>query len=125
MHKIFIAHSDPKLINLYHPYLKRHFSLDSAQDGLMAMRKIRLIQPRLIISDYHLPLLSGLGLLKFIRSRSELQHIPFLFLTDHFDPSLALSEGANDWISRQSATPDILISKIYHHIKYAIQINRT
>lgn len=117
MHKILIAHSDKKIIDLYQPYLSRHFNLDSATNGLAAIRKIRFHRPVAIISDYHLPLLSGLSLLKFVRAQQQLAGVPFLFLTDHEDLSEALSAGANEWIQRSSASPDLLLERIFYQLK--------
>ncbi len=126
MIQILIANSDRKLTSIHEAHLKRHFLVDSAHNGLQALRQASLRRPAIIISDYHLPLISGLGLLKYIRSHRQLHAIPFLFLTDHTDASLALSHGANDWLSRSLTTPEVLAEKIYHHLKlnpHALQID--
>jgi len=117
MIKILLAHSDPKLIDLYKPFLSRHFEVDSASQGLAALRKIQVTSPSLIVSDYHLPLLSGLTLLKFVRNHSVLGAIPFMFLTNHSNPHQALSFGANDWLAPNTTTPNLLVEKIYHQLK--------
>ena len=117
MTRIFFLNPDPKIIALYQPVLQQYFTVDSANDGLTGLRKIRLHQPRLVISDYHLPRLSGLALLKYIRATPTLHAIPFLFLTDHDDPADALSFGANDWIPRLDTQPSFLIDRIFHHLK--------
>ncbi|HTL39708.1 MAG TPA: response regulator [Methylomirabilota bacterium] len=117
MNKIFFAHQDPKITSLYEDSLVPYFTFDSAHDGLSAIRKIRLFQPDLIVSDYHLPLLSGLTILKYIRSHPTLYPIPFLFLTDHDDANTALNFGANEWIDRRTIAPPDLINRIFYHIK--------
>lgn len=116
MHKVFFAHPDAKIVALYESYLSPHFSFDSAHDGMSALRKIKLSSPSLIVSDYELPILSGLSLLKFIRSHPEMNKIPFLFFSDHPGEGLGLSHGANDWIYRQT-TPESVLNKIYYHLK--------
>ncbi len=123
MIKVFFAHPDAKLVQLYQPHLSRYFAFDSAHDGLTALRKIRLTLPNVIISDYALPQLSGLGLLKFVRAERSLSHTPFLFLADSGDMAEALSFGANEFLIRRSAPPSELIDKIYYHIKHGIQIH--
>lgn len=115
-HVLFI-HPDQKLFQLYQPHLSQHFFLDSAQDGLRGLRKIKTNKPHLVVSDYQLPWLSGLSLLKFVRQNRRLAGMPFIFLTDHPSAHDALSFGANDWIVKKTAHPDMLIEKIYHHLK--------
>ncbi len=72
--------------------------------------------PDLIVSDYDLPSLTGLSLLKYIRAHQSLHSIPFIFLSDHADLASGLSYGANDWLSRKT-NPDVLLDKIYQQIK--------
>jgi CheY-like chemotaxis protein len=125
---ILFVHSDQKLVEVYHPRLSRHFSVDSAFDGLTALRKLKLTKPGLIVSDYRLPKLSGLSLLKFVRTTNNYSAIPFIFLTGSQVEYEALGLGANDWVDLSVATPDLLIEKIYGQLKlnrHGLQINRT
>jgi len=122
MHKILFAHSDPKLIRLYHPHLSSHFSLDSANNGLIALRKIKLNTPGLIVSDYKLPIISGLTLLKFVRKNPHTFATPFVFLSDYPGFEEALSFGANDWFLKAEMHPDLLIERIYHHLKQGVRV---
>ena len=117
MLKIFFAHPDLKITSLYQDYLTQNFMVDSAHDGLSAIRQIRLIRPDIIVSDYALPLLSGLGVLKYVRGNASLSPVPFIFLTDHPDASLALSFGANDWLERGRTSPAQLTDRIIYHLK--------
>lgn len=117
MVSLLFIHPDKKLSQLYAKHMSQHFVFDSAHDGLSGIRKIRQIKPNLIVSEYHLPMLSGASVLKFVRSHPQLHHIPFLFLTDHLDPSRGLSLGANDWLARESTHPQILTDKVFYHIK--------
>jgi CheY-like chemotaxis protein len=117
MFKILFAHPDSKLVQIYTPYLSRHFSVDSAHDGLVALRKIKLLQPHLIVSDCNLPSLSGLALLKFVRSHSVFGTVPFMFLATSGDTHQALTLGANDWLDLNKTTPEILTEKIFNHLK--------
>ncbi len=124
MRKVLFAHPDQKLTELYLRHLRPHFSVDSAHDGLTAIRRFRKFEPSIIISEYKLPMLSGLSLLRFVR-RSKSSAIPFIFFSDHKDVSQALSFGANDWISIHEAQPEYLLDRIYHHLKTNrhVQIN--
>lgn len=117
MFKILFAQSDPTLVQLYVPRLSLHFSVDSASDGLTALRKIRIAKPGLVVSDYHLPQLSGLALLKFLRSQAEYSFIPFIFLAHFENTQSALNLGANDWLDMTMASPDSLIERIYRQVR--------
>ncbi len=116
MHRILFVHPDPKLVSLYGPHLTRYFSLDSAYDGLTAVRLAKLNKPSIIVSEYDLPMLSGLSFLKFIRSHRDFSHVPFLFFSATADAESGLSLGANELIDRRSS-PEELIERIYHHLK--------
>lgn len=117
MLQILFVHSDPKFVDLYKPRLARHFSVDSAANGLLALRRLKLQPPGLIVSGYDLPLLSGVSLLKFVRSSPDFARTPFVFLADSHPIDDALSQGASDWLEQAHLTPDLLISKIYYHVK--------
>ncbi|HEX9503787.1 MAG TPA: response regulator [Patescibacteria group bacterium] len=126
MIRILFAHPDQKLSQIYTRRIQDHFSVDSARDGLTALRRLKIQRPALVISDYHLPILSGISLLRFIRNNQEFSMIPFIFLSNHDDNTQALSLGANDWLDIKSAYPEFLLDRIYHHLKtnkHALQIH--
>ena len=119
--KVLFIHPNEKLTQIYKPYLINHFQIDSAHDGLVGLRKLKSSRPNVVISDFQLPYVSGLSLLKFMRASPDLVRTPFIFLTNYNDPSAALSFGANDWLDTRTSTPDMLIEKIYQHLKtYAL-----
>lgn len=106
-------------MSLYRKRLNNHFGVQTAVDGLSAVRKVREYTPRVIVSDYDLPLLSGKALLKFVRSHSPTASSPFIFLTkSEFDPD-ALNLGANDWLIQHHTNPSLLIERIYVQISRA------
>jgi CheY-like chemotaxis protein len=115
MKHILFIHPDEKLVGIYHKHLSEHFSMDSAQDGLAGLRKIKLHKPRLIISDYDLPFMSGLALLQFVRRHPELAPTPFLFLTNSEMPEEALGLGATAWLRQAEHGPDSLLAHLYQH----------
>ena len=123
--KVLFAYPDHKFVQLYQQHLKDHFFVDSAHDGLTALRKFKANRPGIVVSSYHLPVFSGVALLKFIRNSPNISATPFVFLSEKVDNSDALSYGANDWIEISDSSPDLLIKKIYYHLnlnKHALQI---
>jgi DNA-binding response OmpR family regulator len=117
MLEILFVNPDVKLTNLYGRRLGEHFRVHTAVDGLSAVRMVRAVTPKAIISDYHLPLMSGKSLIYFVRNHKPTQSSPFIFLTKHDFDHDALSLGANDWIALHAATPDLVIERMHYHLK--------
>ena len=72
-----------------------------AENGVAALEKIKEIVPGLIISDWNMPLMNGLALLREIRSNPAHRHIPFLFLTSRTearDVALASDGGVSGYL---------------------------
>jgi CheY-like chemotaxis protein len=117
MHQLLFIHPDPKLVKIYERHLGAHFTFDSAHNGLSGLRKIRSSQPSVIVSDFHLPYLSGLSLLKFVRQHPSMGSTPFIFLAPKGDVGQALEFGASDWVHLADASPDLLLEKSFAHLK--------
>ena len=75
--------------------------ISEAVDGEDALRKL-LAQPvNLVISDYNMPNLDGLGLLRGIRATPRLKAIGFIMLTGRADGDLvqrAVQFGVNNYL---------------------------
>ena len=55
--------------------------LSEAEDGAEALRKLESNSFQFIVSDWNMPKMTGLELLKSVRSSEQLKHIPFLLVT--------------------------------------------
>jgi two-component system chemotaxis response regulator CheY len=69
------------------------------EDGLRAMLTPR--PPRLVISDFNMPKLDGLGLLRAIRAHEPIKTTAFIMLTGRADADLvkrAAQFGANNYL---------------------------
>ena len=127
MMRVLFANPDQKLSQIYVEHMKNYFLVDSVFDGLSAVRKFNISPPHVIVSDYYLPLVSGISFLKFVRNNPELNATPFVFLSRHHDNAEALNFGANDWLDTRICNPDYLLDRIHHHLKtnkYGVQIHR-
>ncbi len=90
-----------------------------AKNGLEAIEKAKNHHFDLIISDLHLPLMSGNDLVRQIRQSPEYKITPFIFLTtDKEDDTRvqSLNDGADDFITKPFKQ-DVFISKIKAHLK--------
>jgi two-component system chemotaxis response regulator CheY len=52
-----------------------------ADDGSMALQELRKEKANLIVSDWDMPKMNGLELLKAVRSDEDLKDIPFIMIT--------------------------------------------
>lgn len=112
-HCILIADDDTMTLKI----LEKAFqSLDckviTALNGQEALEKCSEIQPSLIISDWHMPVLDGIDLFFHIKNSPALQHIPFIFLTtsDDEETKIALLEtGVEDYWNKPFNAKEIIV----------------
>ena len=55
--------------------------LSEAEDGAEALRKLADGSFQFVVSDWNMPKMTGLELLKSVRSSDQLKHLPFLLVT--------------------------------------------
>jgi len=94
-----------------------------AEDGVMALRALKSQKIDVIISDWNMPNMSGLELLKAIRDDSELAKTPFLMVTAEAlqdNVVAAVKAGVNEYIVKPF-TAEVLNEKI---VKIMASINK-
>jgi two-component system chemotaxis response regulator CheY len=88
--------------------------IHEAANGNEAVEKATLQPLDLIISDYNMPEMDGLGLLRSIRGHPSARRVPFILVTGRGDRELvvkAAQAGANNYVVKPF-TADILRTKI-------------
>ncbi|ATQ44186.1 response regulator [Caulobacter mirabilis] len=88
--------------------------ISEAADGEAALRHLLTKPAHLIISDYNMPKLDGLGLLRAVRSHGPIQKTAFIMLTGRADADLvqrAVQFGVNNYLVKPF-TVQILKDKI-------------
>lgn len=86
----------------------RGLEVCEADNGVQALEKLRGQQPRLILSDWNMPEMSGLDFLKQVRA-AEI-HVPFGFITSLASAemrTLAMNTGATFMLSKPFTPEDI------------------
>ncbi|MDH6235248.1 two-component system chemotaxis response regulator CheY [Mesorhizobium soli] len=81
-----------------------------AKDGEHALRTIMAQPQHLVISDFNMPNLDGLGLLKAIRSYAPTRNTPFIILTGKSDRALlerAAALGVNNYLTKPFTTAQL------------------
>ncbi len=94
-----------------------------AEDGVMALRALKSQKIDVIISDWNMPNMSGLELLKAVRGDAELAKTPFLMVTAEAlqdNVVAAVKAGVNDYIVKPF-TAEVLNEKI---VKIMESINK-
>jgi two-component system cell cycle response regulator len=80
------------------------YQVASATDVKEAMATLRMNPPDLIVSDVHMPGLSGYDFIRSVKADSRLRNIPFMFVSSAYltddDRTLALTLGADKFVSR-------------------------
>jgi two-component system chemotaxis response regulator CheY len=88
--------------------------IHEAVNGTDAVEKATLQPLDLIISDYNMPEMDGIGLLRAIRGHPSARRVPFILVTGRGDRELvvkAAQAGANNYVVKPF-TADILRTKI-------------
>jgi DNA-binding NarL/FixJ family response regulator len=83
--------------------------LEVASDGEALLAAVRRENPDVVISDISMPGMSGLDVLKQLRSEGS--RVPFIFLTMHAEPALAaaaMRAGANGYVLKYAAGKDLV-----------------
>lgn len=83
-----------------------------AEDGEQALRTMltRAPVPKLIISDYNMPKLDGMSLLRAIRLHPATKTTPFIMLTGRADKELVLTavqHGVNNYLVKPFTVPTL------------------
>lgn len=89
-------------------------NIDEAGDGSEALQKLRAKKYDFIISDWNMPVMEGIELLRAVRADESLKHLPFLMVTAEAEKAsvlLAIKEGVSNYIVKPF-TEDVIKAKI-------------
>ncbi len=97
-------------------------NVDEAEDGAMALSKLRSEQFDFVISDWNMPVMDGLAMLQNIRADAALSKIPVLMVTAEAKKEniiAAAQAGANGYVVKPftAATLDEKLAKIFEKIE--------
>ncbi|EGI75399.1 chemotaxis response regulator CheY [Hylemonella sp. W303a] len=92
---------------------------DEAEDGVVALQKLRALPFDFVVSDINMPNMNGFQLLAEIKRDEKLKHIPVLMVTAEArkeDIVLAAQQGAAGYIVKPF-TKAVLEEKLHHILK--------
>jgi two-component system chemotaxis response regulator CheY len=93
-------------------------NVDEAEDGVVALQKLRSEPFDFVVSDWNMPNMTGIDLLKAIRADAALKHLPVLMVTAEAKKENiieAAKAGANGYVVKPftAATLDEKLNKIF------------
>lgn len=124
MKKILIIDDEIHIVELLKFNLENNgYKVDYSYDGFDGYLKTKEFQPNLILLDWMLPNISGIDLLKKIRSDETLEQIPVIMLTAknmEEDKLEGLEDGADDYITKPFSVKEVLarITSVLRRYKY-------
>ena len=97
-------------------------NVDEAEDGAMALSKLRSEQFDFVISDWNMPVMDGLTMLQNIRADAALAKLPVLMVTAEAKKENMIAGalgGANGYVVKPftAATLDEKLTKIFEKLE--------
>ena len=89
------------------------FRVITARDGQEALEMAQQNHPDLLITDYHMPQLSGLELCRRLKQDKSLPHIPVIMLTArgyHLEPQDTENSGILKMLSKPFSPRQLLVT---------------
>lgn len=97
-------------------------NIDEAEDGAQALNKLRNDKYDFVVSDWNMPNMDGMTMLKNIRADAQLKNLPVLMVTAEAKRENiieAAQNGASGYVVKPftAATLDEKLSKIFEKMK--------
>ncbi|MGB7746436.1 MAG: response regulator [Verrucomicrobiia bacterium] len=126
---ILFVETDATVLATYGKLLQREgFRVESAQDGLDALKALSQLRPDLVVLELMLPTFDGAEVLKFIRADPRLKAVPVIIFTDDSatellqDPLLA---SGTKYMAKSDCTPPDMLQVIQEMLMTAPSSNST
>jgi DNA-binding response OmpR family regulator len=113
---ILFVETDANVLATYGKSLQREgFRVESAQDGLDALKALSQLKPDLVVLELMLPTFDGAEVLKFIRADPRLKTIPVIIFTDASATELlqdATLANGTKYLPKSDCTPADMLQNI-------------
>lgn len=119
--KILVVDDMPANLTIINGILRNTYKVYPVDSGNVALKYLERQRPDLILLDIEMPEMSGLELLRKIRSNPKFSGIPIIFLTSHNtveSEAEAFHQGASDYIHKP-INDIILHARIKMHLELA------
>ena len=116
MQKILIVEDDQIVANIYrNKFSVEGYQVEIALDGLAGLEMLRTFRPDAVILDLMLPKMTGVELMKRIRSEPDFQRLPVIVFSNTYLTNMvqeAWKAGATKCLSKANCTPKQVIEVV-------------
>ena len=113
--KILLVDDEEDILEFLSYNLKKEgFRIDTANNGISALKKLEKLKPDLIILDVMMPEMDGIEVCEKIREKEKFEDVLILFLTarsEEYSELAGFSAGADDYITKP-IKPKLLVSRV-------------
>ncbi|MBN2890796.1 MAG: response regulator transcription factor [Bacteroidales bacterium] len=113
--KILLVDDDPDILEFLSYNIKQEgYEIQTAENGIQALKKLENYKPDLIILDVMMPEMDGVETCQEIRNNSDFDDVIVTFLTargEDYSQIVGFESGADDYITKP-IKPKLLMSKI-------------
>ena len=113
--KILLVDDEEDILEFLSYNLKKEgFRIDTANNGISALKKLEKSKPDLIILDVMMPEMDGIEVCEKIREQVNFDDVLILFLTarsEEYSELAGFSAGADDYITKP-IKPKLLVSRV-------------
>lgn len=116
MKKILIIEDDQIVANVYrNKFSLEGFDVDIAHDGVSGLESIRTFRPDAVVLDLMLPKMTGVDLMKKVRTDESLGKLPIIVFSNTYLTNMvqeAWKAGATKCLSKANCTPKQLLDVV-------------
>jgi DNA-binding response OmpR family regulator len=116
MKKILIIEDDQIVANIYrNKFSIEGFQVEIAHDGMAGLETIRSFRPDAVVLDLMLPKMTGVDLMKKVRTESEFQKLPIIVFSNTYLTNMvqeAWKAGATKCLSKANCSPKQLLDVV-------------
>jgi DNA-binding response OmpR family regulator len=120
MKKILIIEDDQILANIYRNKLAvEHYQVEVANTGETGLALMRSFQPEMILLDLVLPQMTGVDVIKHIRSETDFAKLPVVVLSNTYLTNViqdAWKAGATKCLSKATCSPKDILDIVRHTV---------
>jgi len=123
--KILVVDDEPDLVEMVKDVLERNdYSVISAGNADLAIKKVRESKPNLIILDLNLPGIGGIEVCRILKQDKQTSSIPIIMVTvksTETEKIAGLEAGADDYMTKPFSTGELVarVRAVLRRIVYA------
>lgn len=115
MPKVLIIEDDPPYRKIYKKKFEvAGYEVEVAEDGIEGLRKMRIVQPDIVLADLMMPRMDGFHVLDAAKADPAIKSIPVVVLTNLSSVDSvqkALEKGALAILVKADVEPDAIVEK--------------